>query len=76
MDTDFAVKVKKAIETRNSFVANATGFWIGFSHPKARYFLLRGQEEVPKEKAARLACPAGSLRFSPRAGLPDSTSLC
>ncbi|MDP3332175.1 MAG: hypothetical protein Q8S55_09350, partial [Methylococcaceae bacterium] len=26
---------------------------IGFSHPKARYFLLRGQKKVSKEKAAR-----------------------
>ena len=34
----------------------------------ARYFLLRGQEKVPKEKAARVSHPyRGALRFSPEA---------
>ena len=38
----------------NNEVAIATVFLIGLSHPKARYFLLRRQKKVSKEKAARL----------------------
>jgi hypothetical protein len=36
-------------------------FLIGYSHPKARYFLLLRQKKVSKEKAARLQF---DLRFS------------
>jgi hypothetical protein len=35
-------------------VANARLFKCGFSHPRARYFLLRCQKKVSKEKATRM----------------------
>ncbi|WP_211299131.1 hypothetical protein, partial [Methylovulum psychrotolerans] len=39
------------------------GFLIGFSHPKARYFLLLRQKKVSKEKAARLPLDPALLGF-------------
>jgi len=38
-------------------------FLIGFSHPKASYFLLRRQKKVAKEKAARLPLLPALLDF-------------
>ncbi|WP_157679107.1 hypothetical protein [Methylovulum psychrotolerans] len=38
-------------------------FLIGFSHPKARYFLLLRQKKVSKEKAARLPLLPALLGF-------------
>jgi hypothetical protein len=38
-------------------------FLIGFSHPKARYFLLLRQKKVSKEKAARLPLNPALLGF-------------
>ncbi|MDD5272721.1 MAG: hypothetical protein PHU14_08395 [Methylovulum sp.] len=38
-------------------------FLIGFSHPKARYFLLLRQKKVSKEKAARLPLHPALLGF-------------
>ncbi|ASF46601.1 hypothetical protein CEK71_11260 [Methylovulum psychrotolerans] len=38
-------------------------FLIGFSHPKARYFLLLRQKKVSKEKAARLPLDPALLGF-------------
>jgi hypothetical protein len=39
---------------KNNEIAIATIILIGYSHPKARYFLLLRQKKVSKEKAARL----------------------
>jgi len=36
------------------FVSLSRRFLIGFPHPRAGYFLLRGQKKVSKEKAARM----------------------
>ena len=38
-------------------------FLIGFSHPKARYFLLLRQKKVSKEKAAQLPLLPALLGF-------------
>ncbi|MFI3223188.1 MAG: hypothetical protein QX191_09150, partial [Methylococcaceae bacterium] len=38
----------------NNEIAIATIYCVGYSHPKARYFLLLRQKKVSKEKAARL----------------------
>jgi hypothetical protein len=48
------------------------GLLIGFSHPKARYFLLRRQKKVSKEKAARLPLLPTLLGFfgGQQRGLP------
>jgi hypothetical protein len=46
---------------------------IGFSHPKARYFLLLRQKKVSKEKAARIPLVSSVPRF--RRGLPEGTSV-
>ncbi|MGJ0431424.1 hypothetical protein, partial [Methylobacter sp.] len=43
------------------------------SHPKASYFLLRGQKKVTKEKAARLPLASCAPRF--HRGLPEGSSL-
>jgi len=45
---------------------------IGFSHPKASYFLLRRQKKVAKEKAARLPLLPALLGFvgGQQRGLP------
>ncbi|MGR9035947.1 MAG: hypothetical protein ACU83O_05090, partial [Gammaproteobacteria bacterium] len=53
-------------------VATATIMLIGFSHPKARYFLLRRQKKVSKEKATRLPLDSCVPRF--RQGLPEGAS--
>jgi hypothetical protein len=47
-------------------VAIATIYLIGFSHPKAKYFLLLRQKKVFKEKAAR--SPLNVLRSSHLSG--------
>jgi hypothetical protein len=44
-------------------VALATHDLIGFSHPKARYFLLLRQKQVSKEKATRLPLASCALPF-------------
>jgi hypothetical protein len=44
-------------------VAIATVILIGFSHPKARYFLLLRQNKVPKEKATRMPLVSCALSF-------------
>ncbi|MEF3075524.1 hypothetical protein V2P20_10865, partial [Methylobacter sp. Wu1] len=44
-----------------------------FSHPRASYFLLRGQKKVTKEKAARLPLASCAPRF--RRGLPKGTPV-
>jgi len=49
-------------------VATATIDLTGFSHPKARYFLLLRQKKVSKEKATRLPLESCVPRF--RRGLP------
>jgi hypothetical protein len=47
----------------NNEVAIATVVLIGYSHPKARYFLLLRQKKVSKEKAARLPLLPALLGF-------------
>ena len=54
-------------ERHEELVLSACGelFECGFLHPRARYFLLRGQKKVTQEKAARLPRRyRGSLRSS------------
>jgi hypothetical protein len=50
----------------NSFFVLLTRFLIGFSHPKARYFLLRCQKKVSKEKATRMPLTSCASRIYQR----------
>jgi hypothetical protein len=54
-------------------IALATHDLIGFSHPKARYFLLLRQKQVSKEKATRLPLASCALPFL--LGVAKGTSL-
>ena len=51
------------VSNANNEVAIATIDLIGYSHPKARYFLLLRQKKVSKEKAARLPLLPALLGF-------------
>jgi hypothetical protein len=44
-------------------VATATLILIGFSHPKARHFLLLRQKQVSKEKATRMPLASCASRI-------------
>jgi hypothetical protein len=62
--------MKSVLNTKESLLRRF--ILVGFSHPKASFFLLRGQKKETKEKAARLPLESCAPRIYP--GLPKGIS--